>query len=108
MKNNKIKIESEVKIQLTKNEFIKISKKILEKDFSLASSNKINDYYLDKSRSRYGGWDFNRLRSIDGSKYVFTNKKWLLDQDGHNCFNAWSGPRFLNGRLYFYEFESRE
>jgi len=27
MKNNKIKIESEVKIQLIKNEFIKISKK---------------------------------------------------------------------------------
>jgi hypothetical protein len=27
---------------------------------------------------------------------------YVLDQSGHNCFNTWSGPRFLNGRLYFY------
>ena len=87
MKNNKLKIESEVKIQLTKDEFSKISKKIIEKGFSLVSSNKISDYYLKKLQSKHGGWDFDRLRSVDDSKYIFTNKEWSLDQNGYKVRN---------------------
>ena len=87
MKNDKLKIESEVKIQLSKDEFEKIPEKIIENDFYFVSSNNLSDYYLKKSKSKYGGWDFIRLRSISDNKYLLTNKKWFLDKENNKIRN---------------------
>jgi adenylate cyclase class IV len=76
--------EAEVKIQLSADEFARLPALLQELGFTSGAVEHLTDYYLDYTASPHGGWDYSRLRMIDGARCLFTTKHWILDAAGQN------------------------
>jgi len=74
--------EAEIKIRLNAGEFARLPGALAELGFAPAGEETLTDYYLDYSRSPHGGYDFTRLREIDGGKFLLTRKNWIRDTAG--------------------------
>lgn len=76
--------EVEIKIELeSAAEVAKIKNLLLRSGISFTSKNQLQEYYITKQASPYGGWDFERLRQVGDSTYLRTVKKWVTDKDSH-------------------------
>ena len=73
--------EAEVKFVLQKTEFDQILDILKEQGFRYKSKEELDDYFIEKIKSRHKGWDFKRLRAVDQKKFLLTVKKWVLDEN---------------------------
>lgn len=74
--------EAEVKLEINKNEFLTIQKKLQEIGYVSNDEELLRDYFLEYEVSPHGGWNLRRLREIDNKTYFLTQKKWVLDKTG--------------------------
>jgi len=81
-KHQKATAEAEIKIRLSADEFARLPGALAELGFAPAGEEILTDYYLDFAPSPLGGYDFTRLREIDGGKYLLTQKHWVRDAGG--------------------------
>jgi len=81
-KHREATAEAEIKIRLGVEEFARLPGVLVELGFAPAGEETLTDYYLDYARSPLGGYDFTRLREIDGGKYLITQKHWTRDTEG--------------------------
>jgi hypothetical protein len=76
--------EAEIKIELISSHEVDRVKNLLSTlNFDFVASHSLQEYYITKTVSPLGGWDFERLRGIDDETFLRTIKKWTQDQNGH-------------------------
>ncbi len=75
--------EAEYKIRLTAEEFAAMPAALVALGFTPAGDRALRDDYLDYRPSPVGGWDYTRLRTADGDRYVLAEKRWTVDAHGH-------------------------
>lgn len=74
--------EVEIKIRISAEEFARLPGTLAALGFVPAGEETLTDHYLDYARSLLGGYDFTRLRVMDGGKYLLTQKHWVRDAGG--------------------------
>lgn len=76
--------EVELKVELTStDEVIRIKNLLIEFGFAFESSKLLNEYYITKTPSKLGGWDFERLRQIGNDTFLRTLKQWSTDDNSN-------------------------
>lgn len=80
---NKNKAEAEVKFKLLKKEFNDLPEILHKKGYKLKSRESLVDYFVKREKSKHKGWDFTRIRVVDGDKFILTEKKWVLDNNNN-------------------------
>lgn len=73
--------EAEVKYEISEGDLVSIRDTLQKLGFTYTGKETLEDYYISTERSRYGGWDFVRLRKSNG-KYILTQKAWQQDANG--------------------------
>ncbi len=72
------KIETEFKIELSKEEFESAPQLLEQKRFSLIKNSELTDYFFNVIKFDEKGFDFTRIRVYDGIRYQRTDKKWVI------------------------------
>jgi hypothetical protein len=76
--------ETEVKVELKETDVPLLEERLQELGFVAQEKTEIlKDIFVSRVASLYGGWDFERLRSIDDEQFVVTKKAWTPDKDGN-------------------------
>jgi hypothetical protein len=76
--------EAEIKIELPNLQKVTdLKNKLIDIGFAFASTDTLQEYYITKTISPYGGWDLRRLRSINNAIFVDTTKEWSNDDMGN-------------------------
>lgn len=73
--------EAEVKYEISEDDLAGIQDTLQKLGFTYTGKETLEDYYISTERSRYGGWDFVRLRKSN-DKYILTQKVWQQDANG--------------------------
>lgn len=76
------KIETEYKLELSKEEFFGAQEKVVSLGFKLREKRKIKDYFFNLKKFDDKGWNFTRIRVYDDKQFEKTQKTWLLDDNG--------------------------
>ena len=74
--------EAEVKVEISRSEYARLQRRLAKLGFAPLAPQQITDYYLSRRRSRSGGWDFVRLRHVEGRGWWLTRKTWVGTADG--------------------------
>lgn len=75
-------IETEVKYKIRATDVAEIIIRAKDEGFVASESEAIRDCFLSIAPSPHGGWDFVRLRSVDGLTFCRTEKRWIADTAG--------------------------
>jgi len=71
--------EAEIKVALTEDEFTALPAILRKLGFVPERKIRIIDYYIAYAPSPLGGYDFTRLRVMDGHEHWITEKRWIRD-----------------------------
>ena len=78
--STKTKIETEVKLEVSREEFVACQKKMSALGFSLKHTSALSDFFYNIEKFDEKGWDFTRIRVYDGERYEKTEKKWKRNE----------------------------
>lgn len=76
------KIETEVKYKIRASDVPRIVDRAKRAGFAASRSEAVRDCFLSINPSPHGGWDFVRLRDVDGRAFYRTEKLWICDKGG--------------------------
>ena len=76
--------EAEIKVALTEDEFAALPAILRKLAFVPERKARIIDYYIAYAPSSLGGYDFTRLRVVDGHEHLITEKRWIHDAHGQS------------------------
>jgi adenylate cyclase class IV len=75
--------EAEIKLEITAEAFAAIARAVEAHGFTATGEEEIVDHYLAYQASEIAGFEFTRLRVVDGRSYLLTEKRWTRDAEGH-------------------------